>query len=79
MNAPPSYHTDRLRQLRDGQVFQAITMGKGQMGPYGDRLKRVDRWAIVAYVRALQRAHSASAADVPQHILQEQAAKEKTR
>jgi mono/diheme cytochrome c family protein len=76
MNAPPSYHSDRLQQLPDGGIFQTITMGKGQMGPYGDRIKRADRWAIVAYVRALQRAQNASADDVPQHIATEQQSKE---
>ena len=62
MNAPPSYHIDRIRQLTDGEIFQVITRGKGQMGPYGNRIKRGDRWAIVAYVRALQRAHHATSA-----------------
>ena len=70
MNPPPSYHTDRLRQVADGEIFKVITQGKGQMGPYGDRIKRPDRWAIVAYVRALQRAHRGSADDVPAHIRQ---------
>jgi mono/diheme cytochrome c family protein len=70
MNAPPSYHIDRLRQIADGEIYQTITQGKGQMGPYGDRIKPADRWAIVAYVRALQRAHSGSAEDVPAHLRQ---------
>jgi mono/diheme cytochrome c family protein len=68
MNAPPSYHTDRLRAITDGGIFQVISNGKGQMGPYGDRIARLDRWAIVAYVRALQRSHVASAEDVPDHL-----------
>ena len=34
MNAPPSYHTDRLRAITDGEIFQVISKGKGQMGPY---------------------------------------------
>lgn len=70
MNPPPSYHTDRLRQVADGEIFQVITQGKGQMGRYGDRIKRLDRWAMVGYVRALQRAHRGSADDVPAHIRQ---------
>ena len=79
MNRPPSYHGDRLRQLGDGQIFQTITVGKGQMGPYGNRIPRADRWAIVAYVRALQRAHKATADDVPRHIIQAQKAEEVTQ
>jgi mono/diheme cytochrome c family protein len=70
MNAPPSYHTDRLRQIADGEIYKVVTQGKGQMGPYGDRIKPPDRWAIVAYVRALQRAYSGSADEVPAHIRQ---------
>jgi hypothetical protein len=70
MNAPPSYHIDRLREIGDGEIFKVITAGKGQMGRYGDRIERSDRWAVVAYVRALQRAHRATTDDVPPHIRQ---------
>ncbi|MHC4339246.1 MAG: c-type cytochrome [Planctomycetota bacterium] len=63
---PPSYHTDRLREVPDGEVFKTITEGKGKMGPYGDRVRPDDRWAAVAYVRALQRAFHARIEDVPE-------------
>lgn len=65
--APPAnYHTDRLRNVTDGYLYQVITEGKGLMGPYGPSLKPDDRWAVVAYVRALQRAGNATIKDVPQ-------------
>jgi mono/diheme cytochrome c family protein len=51
---PPSFHEDRLRQMSDGQLFQTITYGANNMPPYGPQLPVDDRWAIVAYVRALQ-------------------------
>ena len=51
---PPSFHDDRLRKMTDGQLFQTITYGANNMPPYGPQLPVDDRWAIVAYVRALQ-------------------------
>ena len=60
-----NYHTDRLRQMPDGEIFNTITHGKNTMLPYGDKLSVEDRWAVVAYVRALQRSHQGTAADVP--------------
>lgn len=66
MNNPPSYHIDRLRYATDGYLFQVITEGKNTMGPYGDRVHRDDRWAIVAYLRALQLSQMGTAGDVPQ-------------
>ncbi|HEX5660180.1 MAG TPA: cytochrome c [Polyangiales bacterium] len=51
---PPSFHEDRLRTMSDGQLFQTITYGANNMPPYGPQLPVDDRWAIVAYVRALQ-------------------------
>jgi mono/diheme cytochrome c family protein len=51
---PPSFHEDRLRKMSDGQLFQTITYGANNMPPYGPQLPVDDRWAIVAYVRALQ-------------------------
>jgi mono/diheme cytochrome c family protein len=52
--APPSYHTDRLRGAPDRHFFDVITAGYGAMYPYADRIAPQDRWAITAYVRALQ-------------------------
>jgi cytochrome c553 len=65
MIATPSYHDDRLRKMAEGEIFNTITNGKGQMNPYGDKLAPADRWAVVAYVRALQKAQTGTLADVP--------------
>ena len=51
---PPSYHTDRLRAAPDRHFFDVITQGYGVMASYADRVSPQDRWAIVAYIRALQ-------------------------
>ena len=52
--APPTFHQDRLRHMPDGQLFATITNGKNNMPPYAMQIPVLDRWAIVAYVRALQ-------------------------
>lgn len=62
----PSYHDDRLRKITDGEIFHVITNGKGLMSPYQYQIKPADRWAIVAYVRALQLSQNATLADVPE-------------
>ncbi len=51
---PPSYHDDRLRNAPDGHFFDVITNGWGKMNSYGSQVPAADRWAIVAYIRALQ-------------------------
>jgi len=51
---PPSYHIDRLREAPVGRLFAVVTEGYGSMPSYGDQIPPRDRWAIVAYVRALQ-------------------------
>jgi mono/diheme cytochrome c family protein len=61
-----NYHDDRLRKVEDGYLFDVITNGHGTMKPYGPQVKVADRWAIVAYVRALQRSQNAGVADVPE-------------
>jgi mono/diheme cytochrome c family protein len=65
MGATPTYHDDRLRKMPEGEIFNTITHGKNTMFPYADKLEPADRWAVIAYVRALQRAQTGSAADVP--------------
>jgi mono/diheme cytochrome c family protein len=65
MGAVPTYHDDRIRKMPEGEIFNTITNGKGQMNPYADKLAPSDRWAVVAYVRALQRAQTGTVADVP--------------
>ena len=52
--APPTYHDDRLRNAPDGHFFDVITNGWGKMNSYGSQIPAADRWAIVAYIRALQ-------------------------
>lgn len=63
---PPSFHTDFLRQYPDGQLFETITNGVRNMPGYGSQIDPTDRWAIVAYVRALQRSQNADLDDVPE-------------
>ena len=65
MGATPTYHDDRLRQIAEGEIYQTITNGKNNMLSYSDKLVPADRWAVIAYVRALQRAQTGTAADVP--------------
>lgn len=65
MLTTPTYHDDRLRAMAEGEIFNTITHGKNTMMPYADKLAPDDRWAVVAYVRALQRAAHGSINDVP--------------
>jgi mono/diheme cytochrome c family protein len=60
-----SFHQDRLRQMADGEIYNTIVMGKNTMLGYGSKIPVDDRWAIVAYVRALQAAQTATINDVP--------------
>jgi cytochrome c5 len=62
---PANFHTDRLRQAPPGYLFQVISNGYGAMPDYGDQIHVDDRWAIVAYVRALQLSRDATITDVP--------------
>jgi mono/diheme cytochrome c family protein len=62
---PPSYHIDRLRQAPDGHYFSVITNGFGRMYEYGTRVPPEDRWAITAYIRALQLSHNISPEELP--------------
>ena len=59
-----SYHDDRLRAVEDGHIFDVITNGKGLMLPFNDRISPEERWAIVLYVRALQRSQNADAKEL---------------
>ena len=56
---------DRIRKMADGEIFNTITNGKNTMMAYGPTLMVADRWAIIAYLRALQRSQGATIADVP--------------
>jgi mono/diheme cytochrome c family protein len=63
-----SYHSDKYRQMADGEIFNTITHGKGQMGPY-HHIDVKDRWAIVAYIRALQLSQNAPANLLPKEAV----------
>lgn len=65
MKQPPSYHIDRLRNETPGYFFDVMTNGFGVMYSYASRIKPEDRWAIVAYIRALQLSQGATLEDVP--------------
>jgi mono/diheme cytochrome c family protein len=61
---PPSYDIDRLRQIPIGHFYDVMTNGFGAMPDYRVQIAPRDRWAIAAYVRALQLSQHASAADL---------------
>jgi len=63
--APPSYHEDRLRNAPVGYFFDVMTNGFGAMQDYASQVPVADRWAIAAYIRALQLSQRATVADVP--------------
>jgi mono/diheme cytochrome c family protein len=54
MVPPPTYHQDRIRHMPDGQLYATIENGVRNMPAYGPQVPTFDRWAIVAYVRALE-------------------------
>ncbi len=62
---PPSYHEQRLRDAPDRHFYDVISNGYGIMHSYADRVAPADRWAIVAYVRALQWSQNAPVAQLP--------------
>jgi mono/diheme cytochrome c family protein len=67
---PPSLHEERLRQSPAGHFYEVITNGFGRMYAYDSRIQPSARWAIVAYVRALQLSQYAAAQDLPAEELQ---------
>ena len=64
----PTFHDDRLRNVEDGYIFDVISHGVRNMPAYGPQIPVADRWAIVAYVRALQRSQQATADEVPEAV-----------
>lgn len=62
---PKNFHTDDMRQQPVGQIYNTITNGARTMPAYAKQISVLDRWAIVAYVKALQRSQDAKADDVP--------------
>ncbi len=63
--APANLQEPRLREVPDGHIFDVITTGVRTMQPLGGNIQVSDRWAIIAYVRALQRSQNANIKDVP--------------
>ena len=62
-----SLQDERIRKMSDGEIFNTITNGKNTMMAYGPTIIVPDRWAIIAYLRALQRSQNAAIADVPEN------------
>jgi len=65
LNTVVTLQDDRIRKMADGEIFNTITNGKNTMMAYGPNIMVTDRWAIIAYLRALQRSQGATVADVP--------------
>jgi len=65
MVAMANFHDARLVKMPDGEIFNTISYGKNLMGAYGPNVTVTDRWAIIAYIRALQRSRLATIDDVP--------------
>jgi hypothetical protein len=61
---PPSLHSEKVRNWKDGNIFHVITDGQNIMPSYASQLDRQERWAIVLYIRALQRAQNAKESDI---------------
>jgi len=68
MKHPPSYHQDRLRQVPNGYLYDVITNGFGAMLGYSAQIAPRDRWAVVAYLRALQLSRNARMAELPPDV-----------
>jgi hypothetical protein len=71
LRPPPSLHIDRIRALDDGRIEEVIERGYGFMSSYAPFLTAKDRWAVVAYVRALQLSQRAPVASLPPDIVRE--------
>ena len=74
MKHPPSYHQERLRNVPAGYLFDVITNGFGAMNGYSAQLVPRDRWAVVAYLRALQLSRNAHIAELPANLKEKLAA-----
>lgn len=68
---PPSLHEPRIRELPPGRIYEVIREGYGFMPSYATHLNAKDTWAVVAYVRALQRSQHAVVARLPEFIADE--------
>jgi mono/diheme cytochrome c family protein len=61
---PPTLHSQRIRSFEDGRFYHIITIGKNIMPSYAAQISREERWAIVNYIRVLQKAKNATAAEL---------------
>ncbi len=61
---PPSLQSDKVRQWTDGRIYHVITVGQNLMPSYASQIVESDRWAIIHYIRAIQRAARPTAADL---------------
>jgi mono/diheme cytochrome c family protein len=68
LNGVANLQLQRIREMPEGQLFNRITYGFNTMGEYGQQVTVEDRWAIIAYIRALQRSQNAKIADVPDQL-----------
>lgn len=65
---PPNFHDDRIRSMPDGYIYEVITNGVRNMPSYSHQINPSDRWAIVVYLRALQRSQQAGLKDIPDEL-----------
>src|SRR5215475_6176232 len=71
MKHPPTYHQTRLREAPNGYFYDVITNGFGAMLGYAAQIPPKDRWAIIAYVRALQLSRNAKVSELPASLKEE--------
>lgn len=65
LNSIVNFHIQRIRDMADGEIFNTITWGKNTMMGYGSNIQVPDRWAIICYIRALERSQNATMTDLP--------------
>lgn len=68
MKHPPSFHEERLRAEPNGYIYDVVTNGFGAMYGYSSQISPPDRWAIIAYVRALQLSRNAPVGELPARL-----------
>lgn len=68
LNGIANQQQQRIREMADGEIFNTITWGKNSMMGYGSTIQVPDRWAIICYLRALQRSEHATLKDLPKDI-----------
>ena len=68
---PPSFHQEKVRNFADGYIYNVISNGVRNMPDYKKQIPVMDRWAIVAYVRALQKTQNATLKDIPEDKINE--------